>query len=113
MDHEYLGAAVGQDVAGLLRCEMPVDRYRIGAELARRHVDLEGREVVAQHQRHAVVLCDAQCAQAPGGARGVGQDLRPAAEAIAEVAPAVIDPPFAVFAVPLSMIVPRELVGFL
>jgi hypothetical protein len=39
--------------------------------MARRHVDLEGREVVAQHQRHAVVLSDAQGAQAPGGARGI------------------------------------------
>jgi hypothetical protein len=83
MDHEHLGAAVGQDVASLLRREMPVDRHGIGAEMSRRHVDLEGCEVVAQHQRHAVVLSDAQGAQAPGGARGIGQDLRPAAEAIA------------------------------
>ena len=55
-----LARAVGQDVARLLRREMPVDRHGIGAELARRHVDLEGREVVAQHQRHAVVLADAE-----------------------------------------------------
>jgi hypothetical protein len=46
--------------------------------------------LVAQHQRHAVALSDAQCAQAPCGTRSIGQDLRPAAEPIAEVAPAVI-----------------------
>ena len=36
MDHEHLGPAVGQDVTGLLRREMPVDRHGIGAEMARR-----------------------------------------------------------------------------
>ena len=65
-DHQHLGAAVGQDVARLLRREMPVDRHGIGAELARRHVGLEGREVVAQHQRHAVVLADAERGEAAG-----------------------------------------------
>ncbi len=81
--HQHLGAAVGQDVGRLLRREMPVDGHGIDAELARRHVDLEGREVVAQHQRHAVVLAHAQRRKAAGAARGVGLDFGPAPETLA------------------------------
>ena len=62
---------------------MPVDRHGIGAELARRHVDLEGREVVAQHQRHAVVLAHAKRGEAAGAARGIGLDFGPAPETLA------------------------------
>jgi hypothetical protein len=61
------------------------------------------------HQRHAVVLSDAQGAQAPGGARGIGQDLRPAAEAIARSRACLhrfFPLPF--FAAPLSMVVPGK-----
>jgi hypothetical protein len=83
MDHQGLCAAVGQDVARLVGGEVPVDRHRIGAELAGRHVGFEGRKVVAQHQRHAVVLADAQRCEAAGRARRIGPDLRPAAKAVA------------------------------
>ena len=55
----------------------------LGAELACRHVDLERGEVVAQHQRHAVVLADAEAREPAGAARCVGRDLGPAPETLA------------------------------
>ena len=83
MRHQHLGGAVAQDVARLLRREMPVDRHGIGAELTRRHVDLEGREIVAQHQGDAVVLAHAQRRQAARRPGGIGLDVGPASESIA------------------------------
>ena len=62
---------------------MPVDRHGIGAELAGRHVDLEGREIVAQHQRHAVVLAHAQGGEPARAAGGIGLDVGPAPETLA------------------------------
>ena len=78
-----LAPAVGQDVARLVRRVVPVDRRGVGAEQARRHAGLEEREVVAQHQRHAVALADAERREAAGRARGIGLDLGPAAEPLA------------------------------
>ena len=81
--HQHLGAAVGQDVARLFRREMPVDRHGIDAELARRHVHLEGRKVVAQHQGDAVVFAEPEGGKPAGSACGVGLDVGPAPETLA------------------------------
>ena len=104
VDYQRLGAAVLQNVVRLLRRGMPVDRHRVGAELSGRQVGLEGREVVAQHQRHAFVLADAEASEAAGGAGSVGQDVGPSAEAIARGNACHRLCRFAAFAAPFRMV---------
>ena len=81
--HQHLGGTVTEDVAGFFRREVPVERHCVGAKLTGRHVDLKGREVVAQHQRHAVVLAHAEHRQTFGGASGIGLDVGPTSETLA------------------------------
>ncbi len=83
MRDQHLGRAIAQDVARFLRREMPVDRHRVGTEPTRRHIDFEGGEVVAQHQRHAVVLADTEGGEPAGSASDAGLDLGPGAEPFA------------------------------
>ena len=70
----HLGPAIGQDVAGFLRREMPVDRHGIGADQARRLGGRDERQVVPQAERDRVSLLDA--GRRHGRGRAPGLDLQ-------------------------------------
>ena len=63
MHDQRLGAAVAQDVAGLVRLVVPVDRAGIAAGLARDQHRFEERDLVAQHDRHDIAFADAELAE--------------------------------------------------
>ncbi len=63
MHDQRLGAAVAQDVAGLVGLVVPVDRAGIAAGLARHQHRFEEGDLVAQHDRHDVAFADAELAE--------------------------------------------------
>ena len=69
VDDQRLGAAVAQDVAGLVRLVVPVDRAGIAAGAARDQHRLEERQLVAQHDRDDVGFADAELRQAADAAQ--------------------------------------------
>ena len=66
VNHHRPGAAVADDVAGLVGLEVPVDGHRVGTHQGGRHGCLEKGEVVAQHHGHSTIGADAQRRQAAG-----------------------------------------------
>ena len=61
MHDQRLGAAITQDVAGLIRLVVPVDRAGVAAGLPRGQHRLEKRDLVAQHHGNDVAFADTQC----------------------------------------------------
>jgi hypothetical protein len=69
MHDEHARVAIPKDVADLVGFKMPVDRHGIGAEPHRGERRLEESEIVAQEQRDARALADAEGIEAGGGAK--------------------------------------------
>ncbi len=57
---QHLGAAVGENVGELRRCQPPVERYEHGAELAGGEQGLQERGVVGPQVRDSVPVAHAQ-----------------------------------------------------
>ena len=68
VNDDRLGAAVAEEIVGLVDRVVPVHWHGIAAELADRGGGFEEREIVAQHDRDGVAASDAECGEARGGA---------------------------------------------
>jgi hypothetical protein len=75
LDEQHFGAAVAEDVAGLVALEVPVDLAVIGAGQAAALDDVDEGRVVPQHHGDHVAVFDAQRGEAAGQARGARVDL--------------------------------------
>ena len=58
VNDQRLGADIAQDVAGLVRLVVEIDRAGVAAGLARGQHRLEERDLVAQHDRDDIAFAD-------------------------------------------------------
>jgi hypothetical protein len=76
MPDQHRATGIPEDVADLLRLEVPVDRHPIGAELHRRIGGLDEGDVVAHQDADAAALADTDLMQSARNARGAARHVR-------------------------------------